>query len=160
MTDPFAGLEASTNNNDNTDTVSKKENTSMENINEDQNKLTVTLKGGAGFDAPWVVVHAANAADALETLNDEDLKTVLERAKKIGAFFAGGTGGAPAQAPASNGQPTGATQAPGGQTPPEGYVFKSGISKKNGRPWQAFMPIDRNSGMETIWLNADGSRRS
>lgn len=156
MTDPFAGLEANTDNN--TDTVSKKENTTVENINEDQNKIIVTLKGGAGYDAPWVVVHAANATDALETLNDEDLKTVLERAKKIGAFFAGGS--AVAQAPASNGQPAGAAQAPGGQTPPEGYVFKSGVSKKNGRPWQAFMPIDRNSGLETIWLNADGSRRS
>lgn len=154
MTDPFAGLQAD---NNNTDTDSKKENTTVENINEDQNKITVTLKGGAGYDAPWVVVHAANATDALETLNDEDLKTVLERAKKIGAFFAGG---APAQAPASNGQPAGAAQAPGGQTPPEGYVFKSGVSKKNGRPWQAFMPIDRNSGLETIWLNADGSRRN
>lgn len=155
MTDPFAGLEANTDNN--TDTVSKKENTSMDIVSEDQNKITVTLKGGAGYDAPWVVVHAANAADALETLNDEDLKTVLERAKKIGAFFAGGSAGT--KAPASNGQPAGAAQAPGGQTPPEGYVFKSGISKKNGRPWQAFMPIDRNAGLETIWLNADGSRR-
>lgn len=155
MTDPFAGLQAD---NNNTDTDSKKENTTVENINEDQNKITVTLKGGAGYDAPWVVVHAANATDALETLNDEDLKTVLERAKKIGSFFAGGSAGA--QAPANNGQPAGASQAPGGQTPPEGYVFKSGVSKKNGRPWQAFMPIDRNSGLETIWLNADGSRRS
>lgn len=154
MTDPFAGLQAD---NNNTDTVSKKEN-NMDIVSEDQNKITVTLKGGAGYDAPWVVVHAANATDALETLNDEDLKTVLERAKKIGAFFAGGSAGA--QAPASNGQPAGAAQAPGGQTPPEGYVFKSGVSKKNGRPWQAFMPIDRNSGLETIWLNADGSRRS
>lgn len=156
MTDPFAGLQAD--NNNNTDTDSKKENTTVENINEDQNKITVTLKGGAGYDAPWVVVHAANATDALETLNDEDLKTVLERAKKIGSFFAGGSAGA--QAPANNGQPAGASQAPGGQTPPEGYVFKSGVSKKNGRPWQAFMPIDRNSGLETIWLNADGSRRN
>lgn len=155
MTDPFAGLQANTDNN--TDTISKKEN-SMDIVSEDQNKITVTLKGGAGYDAPWVVVHAANATDALETLNDEDLKTVLERAKKIGSFFAGGSAGA--QAPASNGQPAGATQAPGGQTPPEGYVFKSGVSKKNHRPWQAFMPIDRNSGLETIWLNADGSRRN
>ena len=155
MTDPFAGLEANTDNN--TDTVSKKEN-SMDIVSEDQNKITVTLKGGAGYDAPWVVVHAANATDALEILNDEDLKAVLERAKKIGSFFAGGSAGA--QAPASNGKPAGASQAPGGQTPPEGYVFKSGVSKKNGRPWQAFMPIDRNSGLETIWLNADGSRRN
>lgn len=118
----------------------------------DQSKLTLTFKGGAGYDAPWVVVHANNPAEANEIILDEDFKSLLENVQRVGGAFGEMAPNKPA-APAkkSNGQPAGAAQAPNGETPPPGYMFKSGIGK-NGKPWKAFMPIDRNSGLEVIWL--------
>lgn len=116
----------------------------------DQSKLTLTFKGGAGYDAPWVVVHANNPSEANAIVLDEEFKTLLETVQRVGGAFGGMAPNKPA-APASNGQPAGASQAPNGETPPPGYVFKSGMGK-NGKPWKAFMPIDRNSGLEVQWL--------
>lgn len=115
----------------------------------DQSKLTLTFKGGAGYDAPWVVVHANNPSEANAIVLDEEFKTLLETVQRVGGAFGGMKPAAPAGQ--SNGQPAGASQAPNGETPPPGYVFKSGMGK-NGKPWKAFMPIDRNSGLEVQWL--------
>lgn len=118
----------------------------------DQSKLTLTFKGSAGYDAPWVVVHANNPTEANAIILDMEFKSLLENVQKVGGSF-GGMAPNKAAAPAgqSNGQPAGASQAPNGETPPPGYVFKSGMGK-NGKPWKAFMPIDRNSGLEVQWL--------
>lgn len=112
-----------------------------------ENKIVTTLKAGAGYDAPWIVIHSDTLAEANQMVHDPELKELMDQVKKVGAYFSKGS----APAPANNGKPAGATQAPGGETPPEGYVFKSGVGK-NGKPWKAFMPIDRNSGLEVIWL--------
>lgn len=117
----------------------------------DQSKLTLTFKGGAGYDAPWVVVHANNPSEANAIVLDEEFKTLLETVQRVGGAFGGMAPNKPAPAAQNNGQPAGANQAPGGETPPPGYVFKSGMGK-NGKPWKAFMPIDRNSGLEVQWL--------
>lgn len=118
----------------------------------DQSKLTLTFKGGAGYDAPWVVVHANNPSEANAIILDLEFKNLLENVQKVGGSF-GGMAPNKSAAPAgqNNGQPAGANQAPNGETPPPGYTFKSGIGK-NGKPWKAFMPIERNSGLEVIWL--------
>lgn len=118
----------------------------------DQSKLTLTLKGGAGFDSPWIVIHADGPGEALNILNDESLKSLMEVSQNAAKHFVSKNqiGAAPAQA--NNGQPAGATQAPNGETPPPGYVFKSGFSNKTNKPWKAFMPIDKNSGLEVKWL--------
>lgn len=123
-------------------------------VAEAQDKIVITLKGGAGYDAPWVVIHADDIAAAKQTLADEELKEVIDLAKKAGTYFAGGNPSAP------KGKPAGATQAPGNTpTPPEGYVYKSGMGK-NGRPWYAFMGANRADNLDPIWLNADGTRRN
>lgn len=116
---------------------------------ETQSKIVTTLKGGAGFDAPWIVVHSDTVAEAVNTLQGEEMKQLIEAVKSTAAGFTTG-GGAPAPK-RPQGQPAAATQAPGGKTPPPGYEFKSGVSKA-GKPWKAFMPIDRNSGLQAIWL--------
>lgn len=142
-TDPFANAGT-----DSTTTTPKETTTVATPSTE--SKIVVTLKGGAGFNDPWIVVHAADAQDALATLNDESMKELVELTTKVGKKFS--ESGAPARSAApAGGKPAGATQAPNGQEPPEGYVFKSGIGK-NGKPWKAFMPIDRNSGLDPIWL--------
>lgn len=114
-----------------------------------EGKVVVTLKGGKGYEAPWIVIHAENASEALDQLQDPGLADLIKQTKKVSEFFNGGANTQAASGPA--GQPQAATQAPNGQTPPDGYVFKSGVGK-NGRAWKAFMPIDRNSGLQPIWL--------
>lgn len=145
--DPFANAdEAQQTTNPTTET--KKETTVSATPSPDtQSKIVTTLKGGAGFDAPWIVIHSDSVGEALEVLNNENIGDLMDAAQKAAAKF---NNGKPAPS-RGGGKPAGATQAPNGQEPPEGYVFKSGVGK-NGRAWKAFMPIDRNSGLEVIWL--------
>lgn len=145
MSDPFADAPTDV---EATKTPAPKKETVLS--EDTQSKIVVTLKGGAGFDAPWIVVHADDPADATAQLSDESLDKLIEATKAAAAKFHDGKA-APARGGASNGKPAGATQAPNGQTPPEGYVFKTGVGK-DGRTWKAFMPIDRNSGLDVIWL--------
>lgn len=147
--DPFANAdEAQQTTNPTTET--KKETTVSATPSPDtQSKIVTTLKGGAGFDAPWIVIHSDSVGEALEVLNNENIGDLMDAAQKAAAKF---NNGKPAPAPRrGGGKPAGATQAPNGQEPPEGYTFKSGVSK-NGRAWKAFMPIDQTSGLEVIWL--------
>lgn len=116
---------------------------------ESNSKIVTTIKHGSGFEAPWTVVHSDNVADAIATLNDPQFRELLDLTGKAAGYVAPKTENA--QAPAANGQPQGATQAPGGHVPPPGYVYKSGVGK-NGKPWQAFMPADRSSGLPVQWL--------
>lgn len=130
-----------------TTTTKNKENVTM--AENTEGKIVVTLKGGKGYEAPWIVIHANDVAEANAQLNDEGLADLIKQTKKVAEFFNGGANTQAANAPA--GQPQASTQAPNGQQPPEGYVFKSGVGK-NGRAWKAFMPADRNSGLQPIWL--------
>ena len=138
-----------------TTTTDKKENKSM--AENTEGKVVVTLKGGKGYEAPWIVIHADSIEDANIQVNNSNLADLIEQTKKVSNFFNGGASTQATNGP--KGQPQGATQAPGGATPPEGYVFRSGVGK-NGRPWQAFMPEDRNSNLEVIWLDKNGNPRS
>ena len=131
-----------------TSTKKKKKETATVAENTD-GKIVVTLKGGKGYEAPWIVIHANDVNEANEQLNDENLADLIKQTKKVAEFFNGGANTQAAKGP--KGQPQAATQAPSGQQPPEGYEFRSGVSKK-GKPWKAFMPIDRNSGLDPIWL--------
>lgn len=128
-------------------TTAKKENKNV--AAENDGKIVVTLKGGKGYEAPWIVIHAGTVEEANEHLNDEALADLIKQTQKVAEFFNGGANTQAANAP--KGQPQAATQAPNGQEPPEGYEFRSGVGK-NGRPWKAFMPIDRKSGLDPIWL--------
>lgn len=100
-----------------------------------EGKLVVTLKGGRDFDAPWIVIHAADAADATSQLNSE-LMELMGRVQNAAKHFAGSAPTSPnTAAPAAQQQsraPQGATQAPNGETRTCAHgpmVFKSGISK-------------------------------
>lgn len=137
-------------------TAPEKENKNMA-VNT-EGKVVVTLKGGKGYEAPWIVIHADSIEDAHAQVNDAKLGELIDQTKKVAGYF--NQGDTTAQAVSGpKGQPQAATQAPGGKTPPEGYEYKSGIGK-NGRAWQAFMPLDRSSGLDPIWLDAQGNPRN
>lgn len=110
------------------------------------NEVSVTLKGGTGFDAPWIVLRAGSPAEALDLLHDDaTVKDLIDRASKVGAYFAsqggskpsGNDGGGNAQAserPARQ-------EAPGGEKRycEHGEMrFRSGVSKRTGKPYKMF----------------------
>lgn len=140
-----------------TNNTNKKENV----MTNTEGKLVSTIKAGAGYDAPWAVLHTDDHHEALEIMKSEYFDEYLQALADKARTFAGMM---PSKAPARSGsaapqgKPQGASQPNNAATPPEGYVFRSGMGK-NGRPWQAFMPIDRNSGLEPIWLDKDGNPR-
>lgn len=120
-------------------------------------KIVVTLKGGPGFEAPWIVVHADTVSDAIDTLG-ADLATLMERTQKAAAHFRGGGDSAPAAAaPAARaGAPAGYNSPPASAPPKpfDDFVYKSGISKKNGKTWHAWMPPQQGDAREPLFFNA------
>ena len=114
-------------------------------------KVTITLKGGAGFDAPWIVIHAADIPDAYLQLSGDHaalLVELMDKVKKAGAHFAGGSskgvsGGAPARP--GNEAPAGTVEAPG----PD-WSYKTGVGK-TGKTWKGWFP-PRGSDASPVWL--------
>jgi hypothetical protein len=119
----------------------------------DREGVTVTLKGGAGFDAPWIVIHAADLADAYEQVSGDNagvLVKLMEQTSKAAQHFSGqskSSGAAP-----SNRAPAGATEAPAGTpaAPGPDWTYKTGVGK-TGKPWKAWMP-PRGSSEQPVWL--------
>jgi len=118
----------------------------------DQNYVTVILKGGAGYDAPSISIRGANIPDVLAQVEQhgQDLQKLLQVTAKVAAFFNAQVGSsegsfrrpsAPQQRQPRPGQPEQARQHPGGETQHCAHgerIYKTGISKKNGQPYEAF----------------------
>jgi hypothetical protein len=122
-----------------------------------EGKVVVTLKGGSGFDAPWIVIHAASVEDA-EAQLDANLAKLMEKAQKAASHFTGlgvFNGGPPTRQERQP-APAEAQGAPSGETRVcrHGDMrFKSGISKA-GKPYQAFFcpSGDRNDECKAQFL--------
>lgn len=53
-----------------------------------EGKVVVTLKGGSGYDEPWVVIHADDLQDALKQTTDyETLGAIMDAAQKASKKF-------------------------------------------------------------------------
>lgn len=103
-----------------------------------QAKIVTTLKGGSGYNAPWVVIHSDTPEEALNVLKNEDIRELLDQAKKVGEYFGGASQAGPKNA---NSQPVASKQPPANAPEcPEGWEFKSGISKRNNKPWKGYFP--------------------
>jgi len=57
--------------------------------------LTVTLKAGGGYDAPWLVAHANSVEEALEFLQHEQLDELMDLTARKAKELARAFGGAP-----------------------------------------------------------------
>lgn len=127
-----------------TDTTTK-EATNMTEANSNA-KIVTTLKGGSGYDAPWVVIHTDTPAEALAILENDELRPLLDQAKKVGQYFSGGN-----SKPANNGKPAGASQ-PSANAPecPPGWTYREGVSK-SGKHYKAYFP-PQGSNDKPIWL--------
>lgn len=121
----------------------------------DAGKVVLTFKGGTGFDAPWIVIHATDLQDAYNQTTGENatlLASVMSQVHKAGAHFTsngpvntgrGGNTGARSNAP------QGATEAPSYAPPKpfDDFVYKSGVSKA-GKAWEAWMPPQKGDTRE------------
>ena len=118
---------------------------------EDSNgKVVVTLKGGKGYDAPWIVLHCDTVAEANGLLADEGLKELIDRTTKAGQYFAK-QGGMSAPAPAATapvqaggGSPYGAPQKPEDISDKVWQLIQQGGTLKRGKnpsnPWVGIAP--------------------
>jgi len=110
-----------------------------------ESAVTVTLKAGAGYDAPWVVVRADTPAEATQYLTALGNQGVFAVAAEVAAEFAGvfttskGLGAAPVAvepAPAGWGNAAPAAQATYRQaSAPQGFAPSA--------PAQAGAPLDQ-----------------
>lgn len=118
----------------------------------DEGKVVLTLKGGAGFDAPWIVIHATSLEDAYEQVSGDNaglLAKVMERTAAAAKHFStfkqpNTTASAPARTP---------QQQPPANAPecPPGWEFKSGVSKA-GKAYKGFFP-PRGDESKPIFFN-------
>lgn len=110
-------------------------------------KVVVTLKGGAGYDAPWIVIHAADVQDAHNHFVGDNSKLLVDLMSRVQTASKEFVGRAPARevvnaaapAPTSN-VPAGAQSAPNNETRQckhGAMTYKTG--SKGGRTWKAFM---------------------
>lgn len=58
-------------------------------MSDDNNGITVTLKAGTGFEAPWIVIHASDVRDAISQIDTGDFATLAERTVSAAEFFRG-----------------------------------------------------------------------
>lgn len=134
--------------------------------------LTVSFKGGEGYDAPLLVIRADDPQTLLQRIDGVAQAGILAKATEVGVEFGGlmaaakGLGArpvavqgdaAPAQAgwgaPAQAGPTAPAPSAPAPQAPAApgpvcqhgARVFRSGTGK-NGKPWSAwFCPTPKGT---------------
>ncbi|MFB7473199.1 hypothetical protein [Kitasatospora sp. NPDC056184] len=142
-TDPFGGSTEPA------DTTSTTKETTVTTTTPEHSEtgVSITLKGGSGYDAPWIVFRGANLRDAHAQMADKEaLKALVDDVAKVGAYFA--STGAPkaAQAASGGGNEASAQQPARPANVPAHYVFKSGVSKKSGKAYRMWIdPNDRDA---------------
>lgn len=105
----------------------------------DQGKVSVTLKGGSGFDAPWIVLYGDTPAEVASQM-DEELAALATKTAKVAKFFQAQVGPSQAGRP-QPGKPEAASQAPGGETKSCSHgemVFRSGVNASTKKTWKAY----------------------
>lgn len=137
-------------------------------------KIVLTFKGGSGFDAPWVVLHATDTADALSTMADPDFKKLMDwtaagaksfnqkwtesggAAAATGARNAGGSQNRGNSGGGGNRNNGGGNRGgnSGGETRycdhEQEMRFKSG--SKNGKPWSAYFCTVQGDECQPQWV--------
>lgn len=135
--------------------------------------LTVTLKAGGGFDAPWLVFHTNSIAEALETLKNDDLDELMDltgrKGKELAKAFGGPVAASAPKASSSGGggwskskasSGGGSTDQPSGTCPTHNcdLVFADEFTKRDGSKVSARVgcPVPKCYA-KTFWRNDDGT---
>ncbi|MFF7588597.1 hypothetical protein ACFZCK_14030 [Kitasatospora purpeofusca] len=141
-TDPFGATAEQT-----SATTTKETNMTTTNPERPETGVSITLKGGSGYDAPWIVFRGANLRDAHAQMSDKEaLKALVDDVAKVGAYFASTGAPKPSQAASGGGSEASAQQPARPSNVPAHFVFKSGVSKKSGKAYRMWIdPNDRDA---------------
>jgi len=154
------------------DDVWNEENTTKDvPVKSDRDRVTVTMKGGAGFDAPWIVLHADSVTEVETLLEEIDSYGLCGQVAKTSAWFQSTIGpkagsnsfsAGPAR-PSWGGNSKPAPQAPHGAPTAScpqhgtGLVYNEPFSS-NGKQISGRLACpERGCRAITIWHNKDGS---
>jgi hypothetical protein len=83
-------------------------------MTENNNGVTVTLKAGTGYEAPWIVIHASDVTDALKQVDTGDFASLAERTVAAAEFFRAAHNVKTGLPPAAPAQPAGPSWSGGG----------------------------------------------
>ncbi|AVO23451.1 hypothetical protein SEA_Maroc7_45 [Mycobacterium phage Maroc7] len=130
-------------------------------------QISLTFKGNGQFSDRWLVAKVATPAEGLVLLEDPKFKELLDLSRRIAAYDANeAAGSAPASAQQPQQRQSGGyqRQAPQGAqeapewAPPKPYddfVYKTGVSKKTGKVWHAWMPPTKDDGRDAKFFYAN-----
>jgi len=133
---------------------------------DNQESVTLSFKGGTGYDASLLVIRAASLSEMNEKLTREAaaLRSVLEKAAKVQAYNTSLNSSDKTTQPAGtkpqfqNGkiinQPV---AAPAGDSCPHGRTLREGNGAKG--PWAAMFCNERNKAAQCppLWRQKDGT---
>jgi hypothetical protein len=154
--DPFEGKD------DNVTPITKSK-TAVEAEADDGTGISITLKGGPGFEVPWVVARYPNVEAAFEDLTDEvvqeQLKGLFDAVADASAMLitkvSAKAPAKPAGQAGGGSRPQTASASPSGETRDCRHgqmTWKSGVSKKGNTYAGWFCPSrDRNDQCDTVW---------
>nr|DAF25448.1 MAG TPA: hypothetical protein [Caudoviricetes sp.] len=109
-------------------------------------KISITLKGGKGYDAPWIVVSGDTVAEVEQSMLELGESRLIELTKLGSEALIGAVG----EVTSSGG---GSQPAGGGNRPPgvgADWTLREGTGK-NGKPWKGWFP-PRGSTEKPIWV--------
>ena len=108
-------------------------------------KISITLKGGKGYDAPWIVVSGDTVAEVEQTMLQLGESRLIELTDLGSKALRGAVDEAPGGSPQS---PTHG----GGRPPGVGadWTLREGTGK-NGKPWKGWFP-PRGSTEKPVWI--------
>lgn len=103
-------------------------------------KISITLKGGKGYDAPWIVVSGDTVVEVEQSMLELGESRLIELTKLgsealIGAVAQGGSAQAASDRPAGVGAD---------------WTLREGTGK-NGKPWKGWFP-PRGSTEKPVWI--------
>lgn len=108
-------------------------------------KISITLKGGKGYDAPWIVVSGDTVAEVERSMLELGESRLIELTKLGSEALVGAVGvGGAAQ---GGGTPVGADRPAGVGAD---WTLREGTGK-NGKPWKGWFP-PRGSTERPVWV--------
>lgn len=108
-------------------------------------KISITLKGGKGYDAPWIVVSGDTVAEVEQSMLELGESRLIELTKLGSEALIGAVGaGAAAR---GGGEPV-ASDRPAGVG--ADWTLREGTGK-NGKPWRGWFP-PRGSTEKPVWV--------
>lgn len=109
-------------------------------------KISITLKGGKGYDAPWIVVSGDTVAEVEQSMLELGESRLIELTKIGSKALVGAVG--ESSAPQGGGGSQTVSDRPAGVGPD--WTLREGTGK-NGKPWKGWFP-PRGSTEKPVWV--------